>query len=339
MDATEKHAGARRENKISYQLNRQCPTLAIVVPCYNEQEALPAAVLRLTAVVETLATEGKAQKESFILFVDDGSVDATWDIISKATVSGGMVHGIRLSRNFGHQNALLAGLMHVRGSADCVVTIDADLQQDEQAIREFLGFFGQGYDVVNGVRDGRGSDGLLKRTTASLFYSLMRLLGVKLARDQADFRLLGAIVLDSLADFQEVNLFLRGIIPSMGFKTVSVPHRVVPRKAGSTKYSWPRMFSFALNGITSFSIMPIRLIALIGVLIFLFSAVMSCFVLLTYFRVKVVPGWASTVLPIYFIGGIQLLSIAIIGEYIGKAYLEVKRRPRYIIEKTAGKGE
>ena len=319
--------------------NRQCPIVAIIVPCYNEQEALPTAVQRLTAVLDGLISANKIQNKSFLLFVDDGSTDATWDEIEKVSVPGGAVHGMKLSRNFGHQNALVAGLMHVRGRADCAITIDADLQQDQQAIKAFVDLFAQGYDIINGVRDSRRSDGIFKRFTASLFYSVMRLLGVPLVRDQADFRLLGSAALSSLADFHEVNLFLRGIIPSLGFKTAYVSHGVVPRRAGTTKYSWARMFSFALNGITSFSIMPIRLIALCGVLLFSFSIIMSCYVLLTYFRVNTVPGWASTVLPIYFIGGIQLLSLAIIGEYVGKAYLEVKRRPRYIIEKTLGPGE
>jgi polyisoprenyl-phosphate glycosyltransferase len=319
--------------------NRQCPVVAIIVPCYNEQESLPAAVQRLTAVLDGLISANKVRKESFLLFVDDGSTDATWDEIAKAAVPGGAIYGMKLSRNFGHQNALVAGLTHVRGRADCAITIDADLQQDEQAIKAFVDFFAQGYDIVNGVRDSRRSDGIFKRFTASLFYSVMRLLGVPLVRDQADFRLLGAAALSSLADFHEVNLFLRGIIPLLGFKTAYVSHGVVPRRTGTTKYSWARMFSFALNGITSFSIMPIRLIALCGVLLFAFSAIMSCYVLLTYFRVNTVPGWASTVLPIYFIGGIQLLSIAIIGEYVGKEYLEVKHRPRYIIEKILGPGQ
>jgi glycosyltransferase involved in cell wall biosynthesis len=323
--------------------NRHCPLTAVIVPCYNEQETLPSTIQRLKSVRDELVRSSAIHPDSFILFVDDGSADASWDIISmSAGPSGknsGTICGLKLSRNFGHQNALLAGLMHVQGQCDCVVTIDADLQQDETSIPEFISLYSQGYDIVNGVRDDRKADGIFKRATAGLFYSTMRLLGVPLVRDQADFRLLSAQILTSLSDFHEVNLFLRGIIPTLGFKTAFVRHVVVQRKAGRSKYSVRRMISFALNGITSFSIVPIRLIALCGVLLFVFSSLMSAYVLLTYFHLKTVPGWASTVLPIYFIGGIQLLSIAVIGEYIGKSYMEIKRRPRYIIEKSIFPGK
>jgi polyisoprenyl-phosphate glycosyltransferase len=315
--------------------NRQCPLMAVIVPCYNEQESLPSTIQRLKKIRDELVSSSAVHQDSYFLFVDDGSTDATWEIISTcAADTQNRIAALRLSRNFGHQNALLAGLMQVRGRADCAITIDADLQQDEQSIRQFVSFHAQGYDIVNGVRDDRSADGLFKRATAGLFYSIMRLLGVPLVRDQADFRLLSAPVLESLSEFHEVNLFLRGIIPTLGFKTAHVRHAVVRRAAGTSKYSLRRMISFALNGITSFSIVPIRLIALCGVLLFVFSSLMSAYVLLTYFHLKTVPGWASTVLPIYFIGGIQLLSIAVIGEYIGKSYMEIKRRPRYIIEKS-----
>jgi glycosyltransferase involved in cell wall biosynthesis len=313
---------------------RLCPKAAIIVPCFNETAVLPLTIRRLHESLTGLIRMSAIHSESFILFVDDGSADETWEIIAKAAASLRCVYGMKLSRNFGHQNALYAGLMHVRGHADCAITIDADLQQDEGSISEFVKLYCQGYDIVNGVRDDRQSDGLLKRVTAGLFYTTMRLLGVPLVRDQADFRLLSAKVLASLSEFHEVNLFLRGIIPTLGFKSAYVKHAVVPRQAGRSKYSAGRMVSFALTGITSFSIVPIRLIALCGVLLFIFSAFMSGYVLLAYFRLKAVPGWASTVLPIYFIGGIQLLSISVIGEYIGKSYMEIKRRPRYIIEKT-----
>jgi polyisoprenyl-phosphate glycosyltransferase len=314
--------------------SRQCPKTAVIVPCFNENAVLPLTIRRLHENLTNLVRTSVIHSGSFILFIDDGSTDETWDIIAKAAESLQGVYGLKLSRNFGHQNALLAGLMHVEGHCDCAITIDADLQQDEQSIPEFISLHAQGYDIVNGVRDDRSADGLLKRFTAGVFYTTMRLLGVPLTRDQADFRLLSASVIASLSEFHEVNLFLRGIIPTLGFKTTYVKHKVVPRQAGKSKYSIGRMVSFALTGITSFSIVPIRCIALFGVLLFIFSAFMSAYVLLTYFRLKTVPGWASTVLPIYFIGGIQLLSIAVIGEYIGKSYMEIKRRPRYIIEKT-----
>lgn len=313
--------------------NRTRPKTAVVVPCFNEAEVLQSSIARLTSVLDELIRSSKIHAQSYILFVDDGSTDATWEIISAAVKSHASVCGMKLSRNFGHQNALFAGLMHVVGQADCTITIDADLQQNEHAMADFIDLFREGYDIVSGVRENRSTDSLPKRAAASLFYAVMRLFGVPLAGGQADFRLLSATALSSLAEFNEVHLFLRGIIPTLGFKTAFVKHSVSPRRAGKTKYSWRRMASFALNGITSFSIMPIRLIAICGTILFVFSAVMSCYVLLTYFRVNTVPGWASTVLPIYFIGGIQLLSIAVIGEYIGKSYMEIKRRPRYIIEK------
>jgi glycosyltransferase involved in cell wall biosynthesis len=318
--------------------NRSCPLTAFIVPCFNEQESLPATIQCLQSLRDELVRASTIHHDSYLLFVDDGSTDATWDIISKSAGQSGTsrisLYGLRLSRNFGHQNALLAGLMHARGRADCAVTIDADLQQDEKTIPEFISLYAQGYDIVNGVRDDRRADGIFKRGTAGLFYATMRMLGVPLVRDQADFRLMSAAVISSLAEFGEVHLFLRGIIPTLGFKTAYVKHAVVPRSAGRSKYSLQKMVSFALNGITSFSIVPIRLIAFCGILLFVFSAAMSVYVLLAYFHLKVVPGWASTVLPIYFIGGIQLLSIAVIGEYIGKSYMEIKRRPRYIIEKS-----
>jgi hypothetical protein len=234
---------------------------------------------------------------------------------------------------------LLAGLIQVCGHAECVITIDADLQQDETSIPEFISLFAQGYDIVNGIRNDRNADGMFKRVTAWLFYAAMRLFGVPIVRNQADYRLLSAAVISSLVEFGEVHLFLRGIIPTLGFKTAYVKHAVVPRNAGTSKYSLRRMISFAINGITSFSIVPIRLIALCGIILFVFSSAMTIYVLLTYFHLKTVPGWASTVLPIYFIGGIQLLSIAVIGEYIGKSYMEVKRRPRFIIEKSIFPGK
>jgi polyisoprenyl-phosphate glycosyltransferase len=322
---------------------RKCPLVAVIVPCFNEQESLPSTLQRLKSLHDKLVQSSAIHRDSYFLIVEDGSSDSTWEIIERAAEQSaglpGCIYGLRLSRNFGHQNALLAGLTHVQGRCDCAITIDADLQQDETSIPEFISLYAQGFDIVNGVRDDRTADSVFKRVSAGLFYTVMRLLGVPIVRDQADFRLMGEKVLASLSDFHEVNLFLRGIIPTLGFKTAYVRHAVTPRKTGKTKYSLRRMIAFALNGITSFSIVPIRLIALCGVLLFVFSSLMSVYVFFTYFHLKTVPGWASTVLPIYFIGGIQLLSIAVIGEYVGKSYMEIKRRPRYIIERSIFPGK
>jgi glycosyltransferase involved in cell wall biosynthesis len=270
------------------------------------------------------------------LFVDDGSTDSSWEIIENSSKNDSQIKGIKLSRNFGHQNALFAGLMYVSSFVDCAVTIDADLQQDENTIPVFIDFFKHGFDIVFGARQDRSADNFLKKITALMFYSLMKLFGVSLILRNADFNLLSKNVINALLDYSEVNLFLRGILPSLGFKSISVSYKVSPRIAGKIKYSWRRMFSLALNAITSFSVVPIRLIALLGIIVTFFSVCMIFYVLYSYFFLKAVPGWASTVLPIYLLGGMQILSIAIMGEYLGKVYLETKRRPRYIIEKSAG---
>jgi glycosyltransferase involved in cell wall biosynthesis len=243
-----------------------------------------------------------------------------------------MVRGLKLSRNFGHQNALLAGLLKAKGQADCVISIDADLQQDEGAIPEFIDKYNEGFDIVFGVREDRRSDGVAKKATALVFYRLMNLMGVRIIRNHADYRLVSNRVLETLAGYGEVNLFLRGIFPSLGFRSAQVVHDVRERFAGESKYSMRKMLSFALDGITSFSVMPMRVVALVGVLIFFFSLGMSGYVLLAKLLGGAVTGWASTVLPIYFIGGIQLISLGVIGEYVGKIYMEAKRRPRFIVE-------
>jgi glycosyltransferase involved in cell wall biosynthesis len=310
------------------------PVLGIIIPCFNEQDVLETTILRLSEVLSTLKKNTKVHEDSFILFVDDGSTDRTWSIIdSNHKHNSNIIKGIKLSTNFGHQNALLAGLFKAKDIADCVISIDADLQQDEGAIYEFIDKYHEGYDIVFGVRNHRTSDNLLKKFTALSFYNLLSMFGVKIIKNHADYRMMSKRVLQSLSNYEEVNLFLRGIFPIMGYKQTVIYHDVKERFAGQSKYSMKKMIAFALNGITSFSISPIRVVTLIGFLIFTVSLLMSLYVLVISFSKNVVPGWASTLLPIYFFGGVQLLSIGLLGEYIGKIYMEVKKRPRYIVDK------
>ena len=256
-----------------------------------------------------------------IIFVDDGSTDNTLPVIKKLLSKNQQIHYISLSRNFGHQNALLAGLMQAQKFADCTISIDADLQQDENAICRFIDKYHEGYDIVYGVRTGRDTDKWFKRTSALFFYALMNKMGVEIVKNHADYRLISQRALRALSDFGEVNLFLRGLFPILGFKQGVVSHEVRDRFAGKSKYSLKKMLSFALNGITSYSIMPVRVITVTGFAIFSVSLVMSVYVVVAYLSGKAVVGWASTVLPIYFIGGVQLLSLGLIGEYIGKIYI------------------
>ena len=306
--------------------------LAVVIPCYNEEECLNTTANALLKVLSDLTEKEMIDENSFLLFVDDGSSDGTWEMI-KGLSKTGNVKGIKLLKNYGHQNALLAGLTSVRDKCGCCVTIDADLQQDERAICEFIDKYRDGFDVVCGVRNKRRS-GKLKAAAAGLFYRLSGLLGADMISGHADYRLLSNKVLRSLTGYAESNMFLRGIIPDLGFSSCIVRYDERDRYAGKTKYTFKKMLSLAIDGITSFSIRPIRLISLLGFLVFIISFIMSLYVFLTYMTNKdaVVTGWASTTLPIYFLGGIQLLCIGIIGEYIGKIYIEVKKRPRYFID-------
>ncbi|HYE37789.1 glycosyltransferase family 2 protein [Methylocaldum sp.] len=309
------------------------PILAIVVPCYNEQEIIQETIHRLTELLKTLINSNIVRQGSFICLVDDGSSDRTWELIKTYSETDNTIHGLKLSKNFGHQNALLAGLLRVKDQCDCAISIDADLQQDETAIPRFLEEYSKGFDIVLGVRRDRETDGLIKRGTAELFYGLMSLMGVTIVRNHADYRLLSKRALDALAQFEEGNLFLRGLIHQLGFNTSTVNFDVRNRTAGISKYTFRKMLSFAFNGITSFSVVPLRVIAALGGIFTLISLIMSIYVVARKFLfADAIPGWASVVLPIYLLGGIQLFSFGIIGEYIGRIYLETKRRPRFIIE-------
>lgn len=308
------------------------PILAIVVPAYNEELVLNETAKRLDRVLNDLIKSCKISERSFILFVDDGSQDRTWEIISALHQASLCARGLKLSTNFGHQNALLAGLLSVKDKVDCAISIDADLQQDEKAMFDFIDKFREGYDIVYGVRKDRKSDRFTKKMFSLFFYDLMMLMGVPLIRNHADYRLVGRKVLNAVSEYKEVNLFLRGIFSGLGFKSTIVNFESRDRFSGKSKYSLKVMLSFALNGITSFSIVPIRLISLIGFIISIFSASMIGYTLLAYFSGWTVAGWPSMVVAVYFLGGIQLLSLGLIGEYIGKIYLEVKRRPQFIID-------
>ena len=313
--------------------NRNLPFVSIIVPCYNEQDVLRDSIGLLVERLSRLVAERYVSDNSFVLFVDDGSRDSTWDIISQYHKLNKSVRGIKLSANFGHQNALLAGLLTAKNSVDCVISIDADMQQDIEIMTEFIDRFKSGVDIVFGVRKDRLTDNYFKKMSAQLFYKVMHWLGVIIIKNHADYRLVSRRALDALAEYRGYNLFLRGIFVNMGFRQETVYFDVKPRLAGNTKYSLSKMLSMALKAITSFSVVPLRLVTVTGFSIFLLSICMTLYVFyISFFTSVAVPGWASTVIPIYFLGGIQLLGIGVIGEYIGKSYQEIKGRPRFIKE-------
>jgi len=311
---------------------REVPKLAVIVPCYNEEQVLYETTKRLSAVLEDLISKNKIKKDSFILYIDDGSGDNTWNIVKYVGRQYSLVKGIRLSKNQGHQNALLAGMEYVEHKCDCLISIDADLQQDEKSMMHFTDSYVNGCDVVLGIRNDRMCDSFFKRATALGFYKLMNLMGVDIIKNHADYRLLSSKAIRMLLSFKEVNLFLRGLVLLIGLKTEYIYFDVKDRYAGKSKYTLKKMFAFAWDGITSFSVVPLRLITLIGFIVFFVSLIMGGSVLYSVIANKTVQGWASTVLPIYFMGGIQLMCLGVIGEYIGKIYKETKRRPRYFIE-------
>lgn len=306
--------------------------LTIVVPCYNEEEILPETITCLGRLLDGLMEEELISGRSKILFVDDGSKDQTWDIIYKAGLRNKFVKGLKLARNVGHQNALLAGLQAARDLSDCVVSIDADLQDDIQVIREFIVKFHEGCEIVYGVRKGRETDTFFKRSTAQGFYKLMKGLGVDLVYNHADFRLMSRRAIKELERFKEVNLFLRGIVPLLGFRSDVVYYDRLERKAGETKYPLKKMLAFAFDGITSFSVSPIRFVLVIGFVSFLMSLVFGTYFLTLKFLGETQTGWTSLITSIWLIGGLQLIAIGLIGEYVGKIYKEAKQRPKFIID-------
>lgn len=305
--------------------------LAIIIPCYNEEEVLKETAERLRTLGERLIARGLITGDSYVLFVDDGSRDRTWDLIEQFNQKSKAFRGLKLSRNFGHQNALLAGLYNA-DDADVLISVDADLQDDLNAIEAMLEKHSEGYEVVYGVRDDRSTDSAFKRHSATGFYKLLSKMGVESVYNHADYRLMSRRAVQALQDFPEANLYLRGMVPLIGFRHTSVYYKRGKRFAGTSKYPFFKMLSFAWSGITSLSIKPLHFVTFCGFAVFFLSIGMTIFALLSYFLFDTQHGWASTVIPIYFLGGIQLLCIGLIGEYVAKIYKEVKQRPRFIIE-------
>lgn len=305
--------------------------LYLVIPCYNEEEVLPETSKRLKEKYTALMSAGKIDADSKIIFVNDGSKDRTWEMIRELHEADPVFRGICLSRNRGHQNALLAGLMTVKDECDAAISLDADLQDDINAIDEMVDRFHEGYEVVYGVRSSRKKDTFFKRTTAQGFYKIMKGMGVETVYNHADYRLMSRRALQALSEFEEVNLFLRGLVPLVGFKSTEVTYERGERFAGESKYPLKKMLAFATEGITSMSVKPIRMIASLGILVFLFSIGVLIYSIIRKFTGYTVPGWAFLAVSIWALGGVQLLAIGVIGEYIGKIYLETKGRPRFII--------
>ena len=316
--------------------NRLQPVLSMVVPCYNEEEVLEDTTDQLVTLLKDLIREGLVSNRSFIVFVDDGSKDSTWKIIEEQSLKIPYITGVKLAANAGHQNALLAGLNSVIDRCDCSVSLDADLQDDPAVIRDFVLNYRKGYDVVYGVRNSRETDTIFKRSTAKAFYKLMIKMGVNIVNDHADFRLMSNTALKNLSEFKEVNLFLRGLVPLVGLKSTKVYYKRQERMAGESKYPLKKMLAFSLDGITSFSITPIRLVTLMGITISLLSILAGVYALFSKLFGVTVSGWTSIILSIWFLGGIQLISLGLIGEYIGKIYKETKHRPKYFIEQKIG---
>lgn len=316
------------------------PILYIVIPCYNEEKVLPITSKMFLEKIETLIKKEKINEKSSILFVNDGSKDSTWEIIHKLSKENSHYKGICLSRNRGHQNALLAGLMEAKEYADITISIDCDGQDDINAMDEMVDKYLEGYEIVYGVRSKRKTDTFFKRFTAESFYKLLNMMGVETVYNHADYRLMSKRALNEFAEFKEVNLFLRGMIPLVGFKSTSVFYERHERLAGESHYPLSKMLSLAFDGITSLSIKPIRLITTLGILVAFLSFIGVIWSVITHFIGQTVSGWASMTCIICFVSGVQLISLGIIGEYVGRIYMETKQRPRYIIsERTTDNDE
>ena len=313
--------------------------LYLVIPCYNEEEVLADTAGKLDKKMKELMAEGLIDVKSRIIFVNDGSMDLTWKIIEDLHNKDTLFGGLNLTRNRGHQNALLAGLMTVKDDADIVISLDADLQDDINVFDEMLRKNNEGYDVVYGVRNDRKKDSFFKRHTAQMFYKLTNKLGGDLIYNHADFRLMSRRALEGLAQFEEVNLFLRGIVPLIGYPSTIVEYERKERLAGKSKYPLKKMMSFAIEGITSLSIKPMRFVTGMGIFVFLVSIAMMIYAFVSYFTGRVVAGWTSILISVWAIGGMVLLGLGIVGSYIGKIYLETKKRPRYIVEKYINERE
>lgn len=309
-------------------------TLYIVVPCYNEETVLPETMKRLKEKITNLISTKKISSKSKILFVNDGSTDNTWNIIKNISNKDKQITGISLSRNFGHQNALLSGLLTAKEQADIIISLDADLQDDIDTIDKMLSKYYEGNEIVYGVRNDRKSDNLIKKSTAECFYKLTKKLGIEIIYNHADFRLTSKRVLNELEKFNEVNLFLRGIFPLIGFKHTIVYYKRKSRYAGKSKYSINKMLNFGFDGITSFSIKPIRFILLLGTIIFLISTIICISTLIINIIKDTLNNWSFLIYSIWIATSLQMISLGIIGEYVGKTYMETKKRPVYIIEEN-----
>ena len=306
--------------------------LAIVVPCYNEEDVLPSTIQTLSDLLDEMTGQELISVDSYILFIDDGSTDSTWEIISNHNRTNRYVRGLKLAGNVGHQNALVAGLEKSKDMCDMAISIDADLQDDEQAMKAMVELFHKGYDIVYGVRSVRRSDTFFKRFTAQTFYKIQRLFGIKSIYNHADYRLMSKRALAALSGYKERNLFLRGLIPSMGFKSECVYYERKKRMAGVSKYPLSRMISLAFDGITSFSVKPMGAIISLGILMIVISIIALGYSIFRKVRGEVVPGWTSLMLSVWIIGGILTVSIGVVGQYVAKTYIESKERPRYIVD-------
>lgn len=316
------------------------PKVYFVIPCYNEEEVLNETVKRLSEKLMKLIADGKADENSRMLFVDDGSKDKTWEIIQEKSSQNKYVGGVKLSRNRGHQNALLSGLMTAKANnCDCVISLDADLQDDIEVIDEFIDKYMDGCEVVYGVRNSRKKDTFFKRTTAQGYYKFMKALGVDIVYNHADYRLLGSRALDALSEYKEVNLFLRGIVPLIGYRSDYVYYERNERFAGESKYPLKKMLKFAFDGITSFSVKPLKIITNAGIIMCVLSFIGFIYAFVSFILGIATAGWTSLLCSIWFIGGLQMLCLGIVGSYVGKIYSEVKQRPRYRIETTIINGE
>lgn len=311
---------------------KQIPILYVVVPCYNEEEVLPETTKRLTKKLKEMISAVSISPDSRIMYVNDGSKDSTWKLITDYHMENTFVNGLNLSRNRGHQNALLAGLMTAKEYADVVISMDADLQDDVNVIDRFIEKYKEGNDIVYGVRSSRKTDSFFKRNTALTFYKLMEKMGVEIVYNHADYRLMSKRAIEGLAEFKEVNLFLRGIVPMVGYPSSTVEYERDKRFAGESKYPLNKMMAFAIDGITSCSVKPIRMITTCGILIAMLSIILLIYVIIGHFLGNTIEGWTTLIVLICFFGGFQIMCIGVVGEYVGKIYMETKERPRYIIQ-------
>lgn len=321
-----------KEKEIIMQKSKRDNILYIVVPCYNEEEIIEKTVLKLREKLDRLIQEEKIDKKSKLMFVNDGSKDRTLQLLHKAAEKDAKISVLGFTTNYGHQSAILAGMMYAKEYADMVITIDADLQQDIEALDKFIKSYQNGAEVVYGVRQDRNTDTFFKKTTATLYYKLLHFLGCNIITNHADYRLMSKKALNTLGEYKEVNLFMRGLIPTMGFPSDVVYFEVKEREAGNSKYTLKKMFTLAIDGITSLSIKPLRMISVLGLIACIFGTAMFFFVFVDWLKGNTVPGYATSLMTPLIMEGITLLSLGIIGEYVGKIYMESKERPRYLID-------